>query len=121
MIIIVSINFGSLDNSCPIRFLEGIFDIHINAKNANKSNLLQKINAFREKIIAITVLKSEFWSVAFYGHSFLGYKIFPNCIQKLLKIKNPLSFFNLSFSNSNRSTFKFSLNEEVLLGSPPLF
>lgn len=93
MIIIISIYLSSLDNRCSICLLKRIFNIHINTENANKSNLLQKINVFREKIIAITVLQSKFRSIAFYRHSFVRDKILSHFIQKAFKKQKSAEFF----------------------------
>lgn len=85
MIVVVGINFRTLNNRCSVSFLKGIFDIHINTQDADKSDFLQKLNRFWEEIIACAVLKSEFWSVAFYGHPVQKNKILFYCSQNPLK------------------------------------
>ena len=61
MIIIISINFCSLNNIWSIDFLERIFDVHINAKHRYKSDSLQKINALWKEVIIASILQTKFW------------------------------------------------------------
>lgn len=61
MVIVISINFCSLDHCSSVGFLERVFDIHVNTQDIYETDFLQKIYRFWKKRIIVFVLESEFW------------------------------------------------------------